>query len=216
MPENSHADDMTTLHVQRAVAGDDDSRTWIVERFTPLLLAQAGYRMRGDLGKVCEPADIVQEVWLRVLPRLTELTPEERFTPTLVAYLSRAVIMQINNHLRTMLRRRGHGAQMPWGGEQGLERTDDATGIVSRMARGERRDAVLAALDELSDLDREVIVLRGIEQRSNTETAQLLDAEPGTVAVRFHRSLRRLREKLPQSVFAEFALPKEDGGDTTD
>ena len=35
---------LTTLHVRQAVAGDLDSQSWIIERFTPLLLAQARYR----------------------------------------------------------------------------------------------------------------------------------------------------------------------------
>ncbi|MCR9246095.1 MAG: sigma-70 family RNA polymerase sigma factor [bacterium] len=205
--------DATTIHVRQAVAGDDASCAWIVERFTPLLLAQARYRLTGDIATICDPADIVSEVWLRVLPRLDQLSPEERYTPTLVAYLSRAVILQINDVLKKMIRRRAHGAVPPVGGEQPQELTDQRTGIVSAIARGERRDAVLSAIEALPEIDREVVVLRAIEQHSNPMAAEILCVEPGTLAVRYHRALRRLRQQLPDSVFAEFEIQP---GETAD
>jgi len=197
-------DDLTTMHVRQAVAGNEQSRSWIVARFTPLLLTQARYRLRGDLGRLTEPADVVQDVWLRVLPRLDELTPEQRYTPVLVSYLSRAVLFQINNVMRTALRRRARGAVDAKGGDEIGEVRDERTGIVTMLARGERRDAVLAAIEALGEDDREVLVLRAIEQHPNQIAAGMLGVEPGTLAVRYHRALKKLREQLPDSVFDEF------------
>jgi hypothetical protein len=37
----SDPDAVTTIHVQRAKHGDEESLNWVVQRFTPLLLAQA-------------------------------------------------------------------------------------------------------------------------------------------------------------------------------
>lgn len=196
--------DLTTLHVRQAVAGDVESLGWIVERFTPLLIAQARYRLRGDLGQLYEPDDIVHEVWLRVLPRLGELTPEQRFTPTLVSYLSRAVLHQINNVMRMMLRRRRLGGSLPGAaGDAAAEPSDVRSGLVSGVLRNERRVAVLAAIEALSELDREVVVLRAIEQHPNPVAASMLGVEPGTLAVRYHRALKRLKEQLPDSIFDE-------------
>ncbi|MCB9876045.1 MAG: sigma-70 family RNA polymerase sigma factor [Planctomycetes bacterium] len=203
--DHAGAQDLTTLHVRQAVAGDVESLSWIVGRFTPLLVAQARYRLRGDLGQLYEPDDIVHEVWLRVLPRLGELTPEQRFTPTLVSYLSRAVLHQVNNVMRRMLRRRRHGGLAPGAAADAARDAPDArSGLISGLLRNERRAAVLAAIEALPELDREVLILRAIEQHPNPVAAAMLGVEPGTLAVRYHRALQRLREQLPNSVFDEF------------
>ena len=62
---------------------------------------------------------------------------------------------------------------------------------------------VLAAIEELSERDREIVVLRAIEQHSNQDAAELLGIAPNTAAQAFGRALGRLREKLPGSVFDE-------------
>ncbi|MCK5945432.1 MAG: sigma-70 family RNA polymerase sigma factor, partial [Planctomycetes bacterium] len=167
--------------------------------------AQARYRLRGELGRLSEPADIVQDVWLRVLPRLDELTPEQRFTPVLVSYLSRAVLFQINNVMRTALRRRARGSAAAPDDGDWCEAFDERTGVVSAAVRSERRDAVSAAIEALGEEDREVVVLRAIEQHPNQVAAGMLGVDPGTLAVRYHRALKKLRDELPDSVFAEFA-----------
>ena len=203
--EEDHGfEQLTTMHVRRAVGGSPASVSWVVERFTPLLIAQARYRTGGDLGRMCDPEDIVQDVWLRVLPRLGELTPEQRFTPTLVSYLSRAVLHQVNNTLRLMLRRRMRGGLAPGAvpSEQ-MDRADDCTAIVSKIVRKEGQDAVLQAIEGLPKADREVLVLRAIEQHPNPVAASILGVEPGTLAVRYHRAIKRLRDRLQGSVFDE-------------
>lgn len=197
---------LTTMHVRSAVRGSAESTSWVVKRFTPLLIAQARYRIQGDLRGMCEPEDIVQDVWLRVLPRLCELTPEERFTPTLVSYLSRAILHQVNNTLRLMLRRRARGGLAAGAVDSDcLDRPEERTAIVSNIVRNENRDAVLAAIESLPETDREVIVLRAIEQHPNPVAASILGIEPGTLAVRYHRALAKLRECLKVSVFDELA-----------
>ena len=40
----------TSVHLRRAIDGDETSLDWIVERLTPLLLAQARYRTTQLLG----------------------------------------------------------------------------------------------------------------------------------------------------------------------
>jgi RNA polymerase sigma-70 factor (ECF subfamily) len=78
-----------------------------------------------------------------------------------------------------------------------------SSGVVTRAARAERRDLVLEALDRLEEIDREILVLRGVEQRGNAETAAMLDLAPSTAAMRYRRALERLRTELPDAVFHE-------------
>ena len=75
------------------------------------------------------------------------------------------------------------------------------SGVVTRASRAERRDAVLSALDELSDDDRAIIVLRGIEQADLKDAAAQLGITTNAASVRYHRALARLRERLPGSIF---------------
>lgn len=61
----------------------------------------------------------------------------------------------------------------------------------------EAQQQLRAALDELPDLDREVLVLRHFEHLSRSETAKLLDIPVETVKKRYFRALQKLRKALP-------------------
>jgi len=64
------------------------------------------------------------------------------------------------------------------------------------VTRGERRRAVRAALHELSDHHRTVLVLFDIEGHSYEEIANLLELPLGTVKSRLNRARLALRDKL--------------------
>lgn len=57
-------------------------------------------------------------------------------------------------------------------------------------------DEVKAAIDELPDIFRELIVLRDIEGFSYKECAEMLEIPIGTVMSRLHRGRKLLQEKL--------------------
>lgn len=55
-----------------------------------------------------------------------------------------------------------------------------------------------AALDRLSDMDREVLVLRHLEELSNNEVAEVLEIDKYAASKRYLRALARLREAMPE------------------
>jgi RNA polymerase sigma factor (sigma-70 family) len=55
---------------------------------------------------------------------------------------------------------------------------------------------VRQALEQLPERDRDVLVLRYLEQLSTAETAAVLGSSPGAVRVRTLRALQRLRDIL--------------------
>ena len=57
-----------------------------------------------------------------------------------------------------------------------------------------------AAIDTLPDEFRQVFMLRGVEQLSIAETAELLEIKPATVKTRFHRARRMLQEQLQRTL----------------
>ena len=64
------------------------------------------------------------------------------------------------------------------------------------LMRQELRDRVQAALDRLDPRDREVLVLRYLEQLSTTESASALGISVGAVKMRHLRALQKLRADL--------------------
>lgn len=191
---------LTTMHVRRAMGGERSSIEWIVARLTPLLLAQAEYRLGPSLRAEIEPADLVDEAWLVALPKLAELTArDDRVTPVLLKFLSTTMTFRINRILRQRLTREG-GAKVDAHGS-GLAAA--TSGVITRVTRGEMVDLVRAQIDELQPHDREILVLRGIEQLPSRVVAVMLQVSVAAVDQRYSRALKRLREVLPKSVFDE-------------
>ena len=189
--------ELTTLHVQRARRGEPASVSWLVERFSPLLLAQARYRMGERLRARCEARELVQEVWARALPALATLQPSgERATPTLVAFLARTLLLRVRELLR-------EAARAPELASRPLEPRAREPEPDAGLEHAERVDAVRAAVEALSEADREAFVLRAVEQLSNEEAARLCGVSPNALSLRYNRVLGKLRESLPDSVFAE-------------
>ena len=70
----SDGGDKTTVHVRRAISGDSQSLAWIVARLTPLLIAQAHYRLGTKLRTRYEPEDIVQDSFAVALETIGKFT----------------------------------------------------------------------------------------------------------------------------------------------
>ena len=194
----------TTVLLQAAVDGDGASLGWLVAHLSPLLVAQARWRLQGTLARAVEPEDLVQDAWLVALPRLRELVPRAgRRTPVLLRFLATTIVHRVNNLARELLRRGPVGAP-----SVGPEASPDPhTGVVTAAVRAEQRRQLLATIDALEPIDREVLLLRGVEQRSQATTAELLGIRGDAVAMRFARALDRLRAQLPASLCDDLAGP---------
>jgi RNA polymerase sigma-70 factor (ECF subfamily) len=212
-PESFAPDAATTLHVRRSREGDLESLAWLVERFTPLLLAQARYRLGRHLRELYDPEDLVQEAWTIALPRLADLRPSGgRLTPVLLCFLSTTVLNRygtlIQKHLLGKpLRAIPSGSGGALGDDPLALLPAEQTSVVSQAARNEASTRLVAALDELSERDREVIVLRSIEQVSVPTAAQLLGVTENALSVRHHRALQRLRERVPVALLEDLPGP---------
>ncbi|MCU0864063.1 MAG: sigma-70 family RNA polymerase sigma factor [Planctomycetes bacterium] len=206
-PASSDGSDPTSVCIAGAVAGDTASRDFLVERFSPVLLVQARYRMQ-SLVRGAEPEDVVQETWAAALPKLRDLRPRDgRWTPVLLKFLSVILLRAVNELLRRSLRRRGgdvgRGGDPATAVDPLAQLPAAVSGIVTRLARSDRGCLVQQALARLAPDEREVVVLRGIEQLPNREVARMLGIDDSAVTRRFQRAMQRLRDLLPGSVFDE-------------
>jgi RNA polymerase sigma factor (sigma-70 family) len=193
----------TTMLVRRGIDGDVECLGRAVERLSPLLLAYAGFRL-GRLQRHVDAHELVQEAWLTVLPRLGELVPREgRLTPVLVRYLASTIRNRVRNLLRAEVRRAG---------TVGIEPNDEAvpvlpaeqSGVVTKVIRSELSDRIAALLTELTADDREIVLLRCIEQLPNETVGVIVSMSAEAVSKRYQRALLRIRRRLPGSAFDEF------------
>jgi RNA polymerase sigma-70 factor (ECF subfamily) len=74
-----------------------------------------------------------------------------------------------------------------------------SSGPSAGLRREERRALARRGLDRLPERDREVLVLRYLEQLSTAEAAAVLGISEGAVKLRLLRALQRLRELLERS-----------------
>jgi len=131
-------------------------------------------------GSMADAEDIVQECFLALL------RPECGFDPARTAirtYLFGAVRNQWLNRLR----RREQGVAC----ESADHRTPETEAL-----RGEMADAVAAAIAELPETQREVILLAHYEQLSLLEIAEITQLEVTAVKSRLQRARAALRETL--------------------
>jgi RNA polymerase sigma-70 factor (ECF subfamily) len=73
---------------------------------------------------------------------------------------------------------------------------DDGITPASEAVRKELAERVRMALGELEPDDREIILMRGMEQMSNQQVAEILHLTEAAASMRHLRALRRLKQVL--------------------
>ncbi len=191
--------------VFRAQGGDAESLTWLVVRLSPLLRAQARRRLRAGLEHACDPDDLVDEAWAVALTRLEDLQGDPcglgrvlfKFLSSTLLHKARRMRQQWPRQPTRTGAPSAPGAQLaPLEGLPG--KSEPASAILQGF---EAEEALHDAIESLREADREVVVLRGLEQRSNREVAALLGVTTAGATRRYQRALQRLRQRLPGSAF---------------
>ena len=152
--------------------------------FRELYRAHAAYLYRLALrltaGRESASQDIVQDTWLRAIPKL----PQFRWQSSLRTWLC-AVLVNVH---REELRRRARDA----------DRAAEARRRLSVVGDAEPNESsdLERVIAELPDGYREVLVLHDIEGYTHREIATLLGIEEGTSKSQLSRARRTLRTKL--------------------
>jgi RNA polymerase sigma-70 factor (ECF subfamily) len=155
------------LVVLRCQTGDEDAYRELVTRFGPRLR----YFLRKLVGRTDRADDLAQEVWLDVLRQLPRLKDAGAFT----TWLYRIA------HGKAMLdgRRNGRAPATIPDVEWIADKEDDSFSA-------EDAAQIHAALDRLEPAQREVLVLRFLEELSYEEIGEIVDCPLGTVRSRIH------------------------------
>jgi RNA polymerase sigma-70 factor (ECF subfamily) len=165
------------LLVVRAQAGDEAAFVELVERFSPRLRYFLRKLIGGDGAE-----DALQDVWLDVFRQLPRLNDPQ----ALVAWLYRIARDRAFGKLRKSRR--------------ALQPLDEAGAIDETADEGEfsPEDAaqIHAALDRLPPEQREVLVLRFLEDLTYEQIASVVGCQLGTVRSRIHYGKQALRRYL--------------------
>ncbi len=93
--------------------------------------------------------------------------------------------------------------------DRGLHAADDVAGEIARKLRLE---AIVAAMEGLPEIDRDIIALRFGAGLTNRVIAALIDRSEGNVAVRLHRAVKNLRARLEEDS-SDLETPERPGED---
>jgi len=130
--------------------------------------------------------DLVQDVFLRALPRLRGLREASRFGGWLAAI---ARNMAIDFHRRAQTRAESRDAAV-----------DPDEQAAPGTTSGAREAAeILECIRSLPEAYRETLTLRLVEGLNGPEIAERTGLLPGSVRVNLHRGMQQLREKLAAS-----------------
>jgi RNA polymerase sigma-70 factor (ECF subfamily) len=168
--------------VARVLAGDTPLYELIMRRYNRLLFRLA----RGIVREDDEAHDVVQAAYVRAYYHLGQFRGPAGFK----SWLARIAINEALGRARRV-------PPVVDADEQILALPDLAASEPENAAAGRDLVRILqTAIDRLPEEFREVFILRGVEQLSIAETAEVLDIKPATVKTRFHRARRMLQELL--------------------
>ena len=188
--------DAEDAELLRAVArGEEAAFASVYDRYSPILL---GLLLR-ILRSRAEAEDVLQEVFLQVWQQARAFDPGRgrAFTWLVTLARSRAIdrLRAVDSRERAAQRSADGApppeAQVVWADEEAVQ--------------AERAAAVRAALAELPEEQRQVLVLAYLEGMSQTEIAAAKNQPLGTVKTRTRSGLKKLSDALRARLGQQFA-----------
>ncbi len=181
---HSVREDTDGLLVRRVLAGERQVYARLVERYRDRL-GRYAVRMLGD---VADAEDALQDTFVRGYRSLARCTDPERFGAWLFGILV--------NRCRTYAAKRTR--------RQKLVVTDDIAVASASVEHTEDRDAsreaIMWALDQLPEEQREAFLLKHVEELSYEEMQQVTGTRIPALKMRVFRAREELRRLLTETV----------------
>ncbi|MEM8713993.1 MAG: sigma-70 family RNA polymerase sigma factor, partial [Planctomycetota bacterium] len=185
--------------LDQAKGGDMGAVGPLLESYRARLARMVAVRMDSRLKGRFDTSDVLQETFVEVAQRLPRYLEEEKMPFFLwVRFLVGQKLLQFHRtHLGVEARAADREIPLSPPSAPGASAFSVASvwlaesgGTPSQAAaQGEEHIRVQTALEEMSDMDREVLVLRHFEQLSNAEVATLLQITPQAASARYVRAL---------------------------
>jgi RNA polymerase sigma-70 factor (ECF subfamily) len=175
--------------VARARSGDADAFGALVTRY----MKRAYFTALGLVGSREDALDLSQEAFARAFRARRDLDPARPFYAWYYTILRRLCF----NWLRDRRSERAGLEQAgPWLESLAAAHVEDPARAAERTEAHRR---IAAAMTRLTDLEREVIVLKEFEGLKYREIAERLDVPTGTVMSRLYAARQRLADALEET-----------------
>ena len=179
--------------------GDEHAFVMLVERYQPSMVRLA----RSMVPSPAVAEEVVQDTWMGVVRGLERFEGRSSFKTWLFRILANRARTAGWHEQRQTRGNRGRavdpsrfaaGGQWAEPVEPWVEESDD------RMDAAEWAPVLRAALEELPQRQRQVVLLRDLEGLSGSEVCAVLDISAGNQRILLHRARNHLRERVDAAV----------------
>ena len=197
----------TQVLLERIRDGDREAFEQLFALHRDYLRQAVDFRMAPRLRVRVDPSDIVQETQLEAFRRLSDYIQREPMGFRL--WLRKTAMEQLitaqRRHLGAARRAVGREAPLPDRSSELLAEQFVASGTTpsQKANQDELAQTMRDARGQLSEDDREILVLRNLEALSNQEAAEVLQLQPATASQRYGRALLRLGKVLSEAGLVE-------------
>lgn len=187
--------------LESAQAGNDVAVNKLLEHHRDALRNMVRLRLDRQIANRVDASDVVQDVMLEAAQRMREYLKDTRI-PFHLWLRQLAKDRMIDLHRRHHAQRRAVDREQPLALtglpdrssiDLAAQLTDDQLTPAAATIRKELEQRFLDAIDQLEEHDREIVIMRHVEQLSNTDVALALDLTPAAAGMRHFRALQRLR-----------------------
>lgn len=179
--------------VERGQKGDREAIDELVRRYQNKAY-QYAYRLTHDAD---EAADLAAEAFVRIYTAIPRFRAESRFTTWLYRIITNCFLDQKK---KEKPRKTVSLDENPLLGESGTQMGAPVGDPTESSEKNERGEILMAAIDELPEYQRAMIVMYHMEMLGYEEIAAALDLPIGTVKSRLNRARLALRELLADQV----------------
>jgi RNA polymerase sigma factor (sigma-70 family) len=157
--------------------------------------------------------DLVQELLLRLYPRLDELADLDRVQPWVLRVMYRIFVDQYRRESRSPVR---PGHELPAGAdgestEPGERFADEGPSTLEQVESELTQESLLAAWNRLGEDHRVVLAMHDIEGYRLEEVSEMLEVPVGTLKSRLHRARARMRDLLSKEPFVDAIRDQQYG-----
>lgn len=196
-PSNPHNEHFADL-LKRSRNGDHEAFAQLFELRRQQFAAEAARKIGNQMQRRVDASDILQEVFLEANRRLSELAESD---VPLIAWLRILLRQKVIDFQRKHL----GASKRAMDRERSIEdRVADVDSIAQQLVaaltspsmnaqRKELQLSIRAVLDELPVVDRQVLVLRHFESKTNQEVAESLGISVNAASNRYVRALKRFK-----------------------
>jgi RNA polymerase sigma-70 factor (ECF subfamily) len=161
-------------------------------------LYRSAYRWTGAADRA---EDLVQEVLVRLYPRLAELRGLQRVRPWVLRVMYRIFVDQVRRERSSPVQFRAESRENGAPEDEDYEFTDPSAGPAEQVEQQFTQERVVAAWEELVEEHRVVLSMHDVEDYSLPELSQIMEVPIGTLKSRLHRARAKLRDLLATERF---------------